>query len=99
MPADQEVEVIIRFRDLEGDYTYDKEIEHRRIEDAAKELAEGLRKFGYQFHDIKRLDGNDQGKMRRNFIVVLNNRQTPEELKRRLEGMHGSRSWTYCEVF
>jgi hypothetical protein len=97
--SERELEVVIRFKSSSGDYVYDKEMEQRRIEEAAKDLAENLRKFGYQFHDVKRMDSNNQDKMKRSFIIVLTSRQTPEELKRRLDSMHGSRSWTYCEVF
>jgi len=96
---EQEVDVVIRFRDSRGDYIFDKDTEYRHIEQASKTLAEQLKKFGYQFQDIKRLDGNDQDKMKRHFIITLRGKQTMEELKRRLEAMHGDRSWTYCEVF
>ena len=96
---EQELEVVIKFKTLQGDYTYDVDTERRHIEEAAIILAENLKKFGYHFHDIKRLDGNDQNKMRRHFIITLNPRQTPEELKRRLESIGGNRLWTYYEVF
>ncbi len=95
----QELEVVIKFKNLQGDYIYDVDSERRHVEEAAKELAGQLKKFGYHFHDVKRLDSNDQNKMRRHFIITLDPRQTPEELKRRLESIGGNRSWTYYEVY
>lgn len=98
--TERELEVVIRFKAITGDYEYNRETEHHRIEEAAKELAQNLKKYGYQFHDIKRYNkGDDNEKMKRSFIIVLNSRQSPEELKRRLDSMHTSSAWTYCEVF
>lgn len=95
---EREVEVVIRFKNTEGDYTYDIDMD-RHIMESARVLADTLKKYGYTFRDRKRLDQDDQNKMRRNFIVILRGKQTEDELRRRLDGISGARAWTYCEVF
>ena len=96
---EQEMEIVIKFRNKQGEFSYDKETESRHIAESARIVAENLKRFGYKYKDIATTDGNHDNMGKRRFVITLLPNQKPDELKRRLESIHGNRSWTYCEVF